>query len=193
MVFQIYHSVIKLCKLISLTKRPSEIKQTSYIYKYTKDWRINHIYIHLYLSIYRQYTYIVEIYNLFVRALETGKKRVFLSCFAASANEFDILRQCTYIVFILKCWKAQNNCQIVQRVETSVALVVFDDILNLWNPCLYCYRFWPLLNMNPVPDKLHLGQWLYIAKLYSVIAIWILKSNQCRKKINYYAVSGYHC
>ena len=83
MVFQIYHSVIKLCKLISLTKRPSEIKQTSYIYKYTKDWRINHIYIHLYLSIYRQYTYIVEIYNLFVRALETGKKRVFFVLFCS--------------------------------------------------------------------------------------------------------------
>jgi hypothetical protein len=31
-----------------------------------------------------------QIYNLFVRTLETGRKRAFLACFAAKANKFDI-------------------------------------------------------------------------------------------------------
>jgi hypothetical protein len=55
-------------------------------------------------------TYIVEKYlNLFVRALETGRKSIlcwaFLPCFEASANELYIFRQCTYIVFIMQCKK----------------------------------------------------------------------------------------
>jgi hypothetical protein len=49
----------------------------------------------------------LSIYNLFVRALETGRiaslRRAFQACFAASTNEFNIYRQCTYIVFILQC------------------------------------------------------------------------------------------
>jgi len=59
-------------------------------------------------------TYIVEKYlNLFVRALETGRKSIlcwaFLPCFEASANELYIFRQRTYIVFIMQCKKAQGD------------------------------------------------------------------------------------
>ena len=45
--------------------------------------------------------------------LKTDRKariqRAFLACFAESANGFYIFRQCTYIVFIIQCQKAQNN------------------------------------------------------------------------------------
>ena len=47
-----------------------------------------------YKHIYIQYTYIVGKYNIFVRALETGRiaslRRAFQACFAASTNEFYI-------------------------------------------------------------------------------------------------------
>ena len=33
--------------------------------------------------------------------------------------------------------------------------------------CLYCYRSLPLLNINQVPEKLYLGQWLYMTKKLS--------------------------
>jgi hypothetical protein len=36
-----------------------------------------------------------------------------MSCFAAIANEFNIFRHCTYILFIPQCQKIQNNNQIV--------------------------------------------------------------------------------
>ena len=59
-----------------------------------------------------------KIYNLFVRALESDRKanlwRTVLSCFATSENEFDIFRQCTYIVFNVynvKNPKPLPNCQ----------------------------------------------------------------------------------
>ena len=70
--------------------------------------------------------------------------RAFLSCFTASANEFDISRQCTYIMFILQYQKAQNNCQIVQRKQKQASLL----LCLLWNPRLYCYRFVSSLNMK---------------------------------------------
>jgi hypothetical protein len=59
-------------------------------------------------------TYIVEKYlNLFVRALETGRKSIlcwaFLPCFEARANELYIFRQCTYIVFIMQCKKSPRR------------------------------------------------------------------------------------
>jgi hypothetical protein len=57
--------------------------------------------------------------------------RAFLSYFTASANEFYIFRQWTYIVFILQCQKKnpnqQQNCLI--SAEISVVLIVF-----LWCP-----------------------------------------------------------
>jgi hypothetical protein len=37
----------------------------------------------------------------------------FLSCFAAIANEFNIFRNCTYIMIIPQCQKIQNNIQMV--------------------------------------------------------------------------------
>jgi len=96
--------------------------------------------------------------------------RAFQSCFAASANEFYIFWQCTYIVFILQCQKPQNNCQIVYKgTETSVILIIFWWC-PLCSPYLYCYRFLPSLNVNQVPEKLYLGQWWYITKQYPVNA-----------------------
>ena len=66
-----------------------------------------------------------NICKLFVRALETGS--LFLPCFAASANQFYIYRQCTYIVFILQCLKVKNNCQTAwKRAETIVVLIIFN-------------------------------------------------------------------
>jgi len=59
-----------------------------------------------------------KIYNVFVRALETGRKTSLwrsLSCFAANANECYIFRQCTCVMFILQCQKTQNYCQIVLK------------------------------------------------------------------------------
>ena len=35
----------------------------------------------------------------------------------------------TYIVFILQCQKAQKNCQILYRIETSIVLIVSDGVL----------------------------------------------------------------
>ena len=51
------------------------------------------------------YIHCQKIYNLFVPALETDRKGVwqaFLSCFATSANEFDIFPHCTYTVELLQ-------------------------------------------------------------------------------------------
>jgi hypothetical protein len=66
---------------------------------------------------YTIYVHCRKIYNLFVRALETGRKTIiwqaFLACFASSTNQFYIYRQCVYIVFILQYQNVQNNCQIV--------------------------------------------------------------------------------
>jgi len=51
-----------------------------------------------------------------VQALETDRKanlwQAFLSCFPASANEFDIFQQCTYCVYpeMLKSPKQLPNC-----------------------------------------------------------------------------------
>jgi len=45
----------------------------------------------------------------------SGKASLWQGFFSyfTSTNEFDIFRQCMYIVFILKCWKAQDICQVV--------------------------------------------------------------------------------
>ena len=60
--------------------------------------------------------YIVGKYKIYLHDIQKQVEKqsfVFLSCFTANANEFDIFRQCTYIVFILVCQKAQYNCQII--------------------------------------------------------------------------------
>jgi hypothetical protein len=119
-----------------------------------------HIYVHCRI-----------IYNLFVRALETGGKAShwwdFLSYFAASANEFHIFLLCTYIVFILQYQKDQINCHIcVKRSETSVVLIML--MVSSVKSVLILL---PSLNMNKIPEKLYIGQWSYIAKHYPVNVI----------------------
>jgi hypothetical protein len=58
-----------------------------------------------------------KIYNLFVRALETGREvsywRAFLSCFAVSENEFYIYRQCTFVV--LKCQSPERTGKLSKK------------------------------------------------------------------------------
>jgi len=55
---------------------------------------------------------------------------------------------------MLQKTKQLPNC--LKGAETSVILVVFWWC-PLWSSRLYCYRFFPLLNMNQVPEKL--SQW----------------------------------
>ena len=81
--------------------------------------------------------------HLFVRALETGTQtniwRAFLYRFAASANQFDIYRQCTYIVLILYCQKVQQLSYCRKRAETIVVLIVCE--CPHWSLRFSCYRF----------------------------------------------------
>ena len=64
---------------------PSVIITTNLLISFFYNWKVKQIYNIRTLS---------EIYNLFVRALETGRKvslcRAFLTCFAASAHNFYI-------------------------------------------------------------------------------------------------------
>ena len=79
-----------------------------------------------------------NIYNLLVRALETGRKashkRDFLTCFAASANELHVYYFPTmyeYWIYpaISKSTKQLTNC--LKIAVTSVVLIVlfFIDVL----------------------------------------------------------------
>lgn len=62
--------------------------------------------------------------------LKYVEKRDFLSFSAASANEFYIIQQRTYIVCILQCQKNQKQLpSCLRRVETCIALIVV-----LWCP-----------------------------------------------------------
>jgi len=75
----------------------------------------------------RQYTNIVGKYK---RSFRYSKKREplgsFSGRFAASANEFYINRQCTYIVFILQCKKSQK--QLPRYLKIAETRVVLYDI-----------------------------------------------------------------
>jgi hypothetical protein len=59
--------------------------------------------------------------------------RGFLACFAASANQFYIFRQCTDIVFILQNRKVQNNSvpNCLKIAGTSVVLNVFKGFRDV--------------------------------------------------------------
>ena len=95
-------------------------------------------------------------YVISIRSFE--QRLSFLPVSKAPTNKFYIFQQCMmYIVFILQCQKAQKNCQIFYRIETSIVLIVSDSVLCDVS-ALYCCRFLPSLNMNQVPEKLYLGQ-----------------------------------
>ena len=81
------------------------------------------------------YVHCRKIYNLFARALETDRRaslwRAFLAYFAASANSFYIQRQCTYIVFILRYQKVQNNCQIFWTEQKQASFNSFSNVTSI--------------------------------------------------------------
>jgi hypothetical protein len=69
---------------------------------------------------------------------------------------------------ISKSPKHLSNC--LNRAETNDVEIIFDGVLcDVCTYTLYCFCFLPSLNMNQVPEKLYLGQWLYKKNL----------SNQC--------------
>ena len=59
--------------------------------------------------IYTKYVKLLENIKIFIQAVETGGKASlwwdYLACFKDSANEFDVHRQFTYIVFMLQYQK----------------------------------------------------------------------------------------
>jgi hypothetical protein len=62
----------------------------------------------------------------------------------------------------------------------AILLEEFEDNRGNQNPYIEeeqtkHYHFLSLLNMNQVPEKLYYGQWPYIAELYQVNEIWLLK------------------
>ena len=81
---------------------------------------LKHTVLHFYIWLVMSLTYLIyvhcqKIYNLFVGGLETSRQvslwLPFLSCSAVSANKLHISLYCMYIVLVLQCQKAQNNCQ----------------------------------------------------------------------------------
>jgi hypothetical protein len=52
-----------------------------------------------------------------------------LSDFTVIANEFDIFKRFTYIVFILQCQKKTKMLNCLKRAETSIILTIFDGVL----------------------------------------------------------------
>jgi hypothetical protein len=123
--------------------------------------------------------YIVRNDMIYLYMYETGRKaslwQALLSCFASSANEFYILRQCTYIVFILQCQKKPKETAKLSKKSRNTYHSHCFLWCPLWGLHLYCYHFLPLLNMNQEPEKLYLGQWPCITKNYPVNAIWLFK------------------
>ena len=103
------------------------------------------------------YVHCRKINYLFVRALETGRKyglwRTFLFCFAASANEFDILRECTSIVFILQC----HQFFMVSSMKSALLLLPFLTGI-FWSVTVYNKHLssqWNLTaQIEPVQDKI---------------------------------------
>jgi len=51
--------------------------------------------------------------------------------FAASTNQFYIYRQCTYILFILRCQKVQKQVSNSLKIgEASVVIIIFYGVLK---------------------------------------------------------------
>jgi hypothetical protein len=100
---------------------------------------------------------ILTLSELFVQALVKGRIaslwRAFLSCFAASANELYISRQCTPIVYILQWQKPKTNAKLSKESRSKSRSNRFIFIVSSVNPRLYCYGFLPSLNMSEVPEN----------------------------------------
>ena len=93
------------------------------------------------------------------------RRAIFFSCFAAIANELNIFRHCTYILFIPQCQKIQITSKLCKKSKISVVLIIFL-ICSQRRPRVYCYRFVSWLYMDKVSERLYLGQWKYITKQY---------------------------
>jgi hypothetical protein len=72
----------------------------------------------IFKEINRLYTYLVHYRK---------RSHLCLKIYAASANELYIFRQCMYIVFILQCQKAQINCKLSKKLETSIVVISFPQ------------------------------------------------------------------
>ena len=89
---------------------------------------------------------------------------VFIDCFIASANKFNIYRQCRNMVFILQYQNVQNKCQLPEKSRTK----------HRFNHIQWCSLPFPRLHL-PFLTVFLFGQWLYITKNYPVIATWPFK------------------
>lgn len=85
-----------------------------------------------YVDTYRQYTYIIGKYNIYVYELQKQEDKPvsgeFCYCFEASTNVFYICRQRTYIVFILQCAPAYSQ-------------ILFNFHKNRQNHSSFCLTF----------------------------------------------------
>jgi hypothetical protein len=85
---------------------------------------------HIHLDIENMHTLPANIKWIWLEAGRTASFRgAFLCRFAASAKQFYIYRQCTYIVFILQCTKQLPYSPI--KEETSVILIIFHDAVTV--------------------------------------------------------------
>jgi hypothetical protein len=68
-------------------------------------------------------------YNLFVRGLESDRKRSLWQCFAACARTFYFYQQCTCAYYPLQCSKQLPN--FLKRAETSIFLIMRIECSNI--------------------------------------------------------------
>ena len=108
-----------------------------------------------------------KIYNLYVWALERGRKVSLCELFLPVLQQVQI----NYIftdnvgMLCLSC-NVKKSKTIVKFSEKSRNKSRSNRFLwcPLSRPCLYCFSFLPLLNMNQVPEKVYVGQWPYMAE-----------------------------
>ena len=89
----------------SIRHRPKDKISNKHLFLAYVQSRLNHL--------NKLYIHCRKIYNLFVRTLETCRKRGFgLFCNGFHVFSFFIFTNNMYIVFILQCQTVKNNCQI---------------------------------------------------------------------------------
>ena len=118
---------------------------------------------------YTIYVHCWKIYNLFVQALETGRKvslwQGFLDCFTE--------QQCTY------------NTSKLSEIDWNERHFHCFQWCYLLRQLLYCYRFFLSLYKNKVPEILH-----YVHDLITLNLIWspllVLKITQLQDNFFYF-------
>ena len=83
-------------------------------------------------------------------------------------------------------------CRTAKYIGQSENSLLLKCVLYHVHTCtaVVSYR---LVYMHQVPEKLYLGQWSYIAKLYPVNAIWLLKIEPVHDKCFKYLSSNATC